>query len=323
MPSDVPRHLRVPRMRHSCRARCQLLCKPDSRGSGGVEVNQAGRSNSRWPLGMQRFIVSVLATACVAAAGASHGAGRVFSDDFESGNVNKWTADGTRAMCTVVQRGVDAGTPHGGSHMMQCNWNDTVPWNDPNNYSTVVLPQRAWNYNSEFLIRLWLRYDSDVTHVYGSKVLRLDPNDSLDGLYIIPQMNEPGGPAQIVWEFFNGVQGPVFWGRGTALGDHNWHKLEIYVKASPTANGTARVWIDGSLKLEVTNAVTVAAGHTWGPLYLMSNWSNNPHGANNHVYWDDVEVYTDTGTGASGNMADATITGGTASPNPPQNLTVQ
>ncbi len=284
-------------------------------------MNRAAWSRARKLLVIERLAVSVLAITCVAA---SHAAGRVFSDDFESGNVSKWSADGTRSMCTVAQSGVDGGAPHAGTAMMACNWNGTVAWDHPSAYSTVVLPQSEWKYNSEFLIRLWLRYDSDVSHSYGDKVLRLDPNDGLDGLYIIPQMNQPGGPAQIVWEFLNGSQGPVYWGQGTTVGDQKWHKLEIYMKASPLATGTARVWIDGTLRHELANAVTVAAGRTWGPLYLMSNWSNNPgseHGANNHVYWDDVEVYTDLGTGASGKMSDATITAGPA-PDPPHGVTV-
>jgi hypothetical protein len=88
------------------------------------------------------------------------------------------------------------------------------------------------------------------------------------------------------------------------------------------------VWIDGGLKQEATHIVTVAPGHQWGPLYLMSNWSNNPgweHGASNHVYWDDIEVYTDAGSGGSGNMSDATISAGSgdAQPAAPKNLTVQ
>jgi hypothetical protein len=289
-------------------------------------VNRTARSRPRGLLGIRRFAATVLAATCVVAAGASHAAGRVFSDDFESGNTNKWSGDAPHSMCTVVQKGVDGGTPHGGSNMMQCNWNGLVAWDDPNAYSSAELPQGAWNYNSEFLIRGWLRDDNDVSHTDGGKVLRLYPHDSLDSFYIVPQMNLSGGPALLAWEFINGTPGPVFWGHGAPLGDQKWHKVEIYVKASP-ANGIARVWIDGSLKQEVTNAATVADGHTWGPLYLMSNWSNNPgweHGANNHVYWDDIEIYTDTGTGATGSMSDATISAsaGSGSPNPPQDVAV-
>jgi hypothetical protein len=264
----------------------------------------------------------------VGGASDSRAAGRVFFDDFESGNLSKWSADGGHSMCTVVQAALDGGTVHGGTHMMQCNWNGIVAWDDANAYSTVVLPQSSWNYNSEFLIRLWVRYDRDVNHTDGGKLLRLDPNDNLESFYIGARMNLGDGPAFIYWELINGAPGPEFWGSGSALGDQRWHKIEIYVKASTSANGIVRAWIDGSLKQEATNIVTVAAGHKWGPLYLMSNWSNNPgweHGASNHVYWDDIEIYTDAGSGASGKMSVATISAGSGGTQPtaPQNLTVQ
>ena len=229
-----------------------------------------------------------------------------------------------RNMCTIVSKGIDGSIPHAGQNMMECNWNGTVVWDDPNAYTTVMLPQEAWPYSREFFIRFWVKYDQDVSHTYGGKVMRLYPPDKLDSFYFIAQMNSSGGPAQVVWEHINGVAGPTFWGAGTPLGDHLWHKVEIYIKASSSNDGVGRVWFDGSLKSEVTKTATVAAGHTWGPMYLMSNWSNNPgweHGANNHIYWDDVEVFTDKGSGATGDMSDASISGGTA-PTPPAGVAV-
>jgi hypothetical protein len=190
----------------------------------------------------------------------------------------------------------------------------------------VQLPQSAWPYTNEFLIRAWVRLDADVAHTFGSKLLRLFPDDKLDSFILDAQMNQPGGPALITWELINGAQGPETWGAGTSLGDHQWHKIEIYMNARSTATGSARVWLDGKLQLEVKNAVTVAPGGTWGPLILTSNWSSNPgweHGANNHLYWDDVEVYTDTGSGASGSMGDASVTATSGgAPTPPKRVSV-
>jgi hypothetical protein len=275
-----------------------------------------------------------LALVLLGGATASHAAGRLFFDDFESGNTNKWSTDGARSRCSIVQSGIDGGKVHGGKNMLQCNWNGLVAWNDTNAYSTMMLPQNQWNYNSEFFVRMWLRYDSDVDHTYGGKVFRFDPNDKLDSFYILPQMNDTGGPAQIDWELINGDAGPEFWGAGAPLGDQNWHKVEIYMKASASASGALKIWVDGNLVMQNSNMATVTAGHQWGPLFLMSNWSNNPgweHDAANHVYWDDIEIFTDTGSGATGNMSDATISAGTGStpppaaavPDPPTGLTVQ
>ena len=119
---------------------------------------------------VKRFALSVLVTACVLGAGAAHAAGLVFSDGFESGTLgNSWTKDGMRSMCTVVEGARDGGAPHSGKNMLECNWNGTVAWDRPDAYSTVALPQNEWKYKSEFFIRLWLRYDSDVSHSFGGK----------------------------------------------------------------------------------------------------------------------------------------------------------
>jgi hypothetical protein len=280
--------------------------------------------NEAW-LSAKRFALAVLVTACSLGVDSAHAAGLVFADDFESGGTSKWSQDGVRSMCTVVGAARDGGMPHGGTNMLECNWNGTAVWNGPDAYSTVMLPQNAWGYKSEFFIRIWVRYDKDVTHTMGGKILRLYPPDVLDDFFIVAQMNLPGGPAMVDWGMLSGKQGKVFWGEGTSLGDHSWHKIEVYMKASPGADGIARVWIDGTLRQNLTNRPTVAADHTWGPLYLMSNWSNNPgweHGANNCVYLDDVEIYTDEGSGATGSMSDASIVGMPV-PSAPNHVVVQ
>jgi hypothetical protein len=159
-------------------------------------------------------------------------------------------------------------------------------------------------------------------------VLRLYPGN--DSFYVAGQMERAGGPLFIYFESMGGQSGPLSYGDGTVFGDGKWHKLEIYIKENTSAgnDGIARVWRDGVKQVEAVNAKTVTAGTKWSHLELMSNWSSNPgweHDANNHVYWDNIEVFTDTGTGASGSMADATISasGDTKVPSPPQNVSVQ
>jgi hypothetical protein len=309
-------------------SRCQPMCQPESEEAHSIHAS--ARSQSRRPMRAARFLTALLAMVCVAAADASHAAGRVFSDGFESGNTNQWSADGLRNKCTLVGSARDGGAPHSGNSMLECNWNGTVLWSDPAAYSTMVLPQSSWNYSREFLIRLWVRFDADVNHVDGDKLLRLYPHDNLESFFVAARMNVPGGPMFVFWEQVNGKAGPEFWGGSTQLGDTRWHKLEIYVKHNSVgaADGVLRVWLDGNVAQEATNIVSVAPDHQWGPLHLMSNWSNNPgweHGATNHVYWDDIEVYTDRASGASGLMADATITGGssTPTPDPPHSVSVR
>ena len=273
------------------------------------------------------IVLAVALASLLASVSVSYAAGRVFSDGFESGNTDQWRQDGSRDMCIVVGSAHDGGSPHSGKSMLECNWNGTVSWLDPTWYSTVVLPQASWNYSQEFLIRLWVRFDADVDHVNGDKVLRLYPHDYLESFFLAAQMNQPAGPIFASWEFLNGKDGPVSWGQGTRFGDTRWHKVEIYVKhnAQGATDGVLRVWLDGSVVQESVNLVTVAPGHQWGPLILMSNWTSNPgweHDATNHVYWDDIEcLYTDLGSGGTGSMADATISG-PATPDPPKSIAV-
>lgn len=261
-----------------------------------------------------------------------HAAGRVFFDNFESGNTNAWSADTSGNKCTATRTSVDQRAPRSGSYMAECNWNGVVAWNDPQNFSALVL--RSWDYSREFLIRFWFRYSSDVDRKMGNKLMRLLSQDGSHSFYVAAQMERTNGPLFVYWESMGGRSGPLSYGDGTVAGDGNWHKVEIYMKHNNAgqSDGVVKVWLDGSIVSQGTNLVTASSGARWYPFYLMSNWSNNPgweHDANNHVYWDDVEVFSDTGSGASGSMADATISvsGGSApsgsTPSAPGSLTVR
>lgn len=261
----------------------------------------------------------------IAFANLSYAAGRVFFEDFESYSVGtlpttKWEKDGTRNLPQVVTSSIDGRFgPHGGSKMMRANWNGTVIFNDPAAYETARLS--SWNYNREFLIRLWLRYDADVDLVFGNKVFRLYPGNSIDSFYYAAAMNTN---QQLVtyWELIDSVAGPqTFWPQ--IVGNGNWHKIEIYVLHNTPGNldGILRIWVDGFMGLNSTNRKTISNGGRWYPMYLMSNWSGAPHDANNHAYWDDIEIFSDTGSGAAGLMSDATICAGSGCALPsPANL---
>jgi hypothetical protein len=252
-------------------------------------------------------------------------AGVVFFDGFEDGTANKWQQDGSRNRCPVVKRSVDGVLPHSGNFMLECNWNGQVPWNDPAAYSTLTLS--TWSYRTEFLIRLWVRFAADVTPHEGSKILRMSPGvGTTDSFIIQPDMRAADRPIQFSW-ILNKKQMPSFWGNGHTIGNGKWHRIEIYVKENHpgASDGTVRVWLDGALLQELKNEVTIAPGSHWADLYLMSNWTNNPgwdHGANNHVDWDDVQIFSDAASDARGTMADASISG-KGDPEPPKNVAVQ
>ncbi len=286
------------------------------------------RSANRVWSSLKGLLVALLAVAGTATAHPSYAAGLMFIDGFESGATDAWHADGARDKCVVVSSAHDGGAPHAGNNMLECNWNVVVDWKAHNWFSTVILSQSAWNYTREFLIRLWVRFDADVDHVNGDKILRLYPHDDLESFFVAAQMDQNHGPIFVYWEKINGKDGPVSWGKGTKLGDTEWHKLEIYMKHNTPGqtDGVTRVWIDDKLTQESVNIQTVADGRKWGPLILTSNWSSNPgweHDASNHIYWDDVEIYTDLGSGGQGSMSDASINGGNLpAPNAPNKVAV-
>jgi hypothetical protein len=248
----------------------------------------------------------------------SFAAGLVWSDDFESGNTSKWAKDGGRNLCTVVSTAVDGAAPAGGSKMAECNWNGIVSWDNSAAFSTMKL--NSWNYSKEFLVRFKVRYASDVDKKFGSKMFRF-MTDKGDNYYMAAQLESAGAPMFSFWETIGGRAGPMTYGDGSAFGaDGKWHEVEIYVKQESGSTGVVRVWQDGRVIQQASNLQTITSGGMWYPMYIMSNWSNNgpewAHDADNHVYWDSFEIYSDTGSGASGSLADGTIGGGGTTPPP-------
>lgn len=228
--------------------------------------------------------------------GGANAGGRIFYDGFESGTTSMWKQDDYRNRCQVVTSAADGVVgPRTGSRMLRCNWNGTVAWNDPAAFETLTIPTD--NYSNELFIRVWVRRDANLERTEGSpaKLIRLFRQEPyLDSFENIVPWNGLS---------HRGTFSSTYW--GGAPGDNSnshsaWHKVEYYFHQS---NGTHKVWHDGIL---VRNDTGLKFGAKWSPLYITSNWSD-PHDANNYVYFDDVEVFSDMATGATGSMSDATI----------------
>ena len=91
--------------------------------------------------------------------------------------------------------------------------------------------------------------------------------------------------------------------------------------------GQIKVWHDNVLIR--SNSVSMGS-QKWLPFYLTSNYADS-HDATNYVYFDNIEIYSDAGTGATGLMSDGTISntssstsssGTTTLPPAPTNLVV-
>lgn len=228
-------------------------------------------------------------------------AGRVFYDGFESGNTNLWQQGGTSNRCQVVGTGADGiAGPRAGSRMARCNWNGSVAWNDPAAFESLVL---SIPYTNEFLLRLWLRPDQNLEKTGGSptKIMRFfnwtgDTSTYLDlfGSLISGNGLKNEGTA--------GGQGLAsYWGgKDNASNPASWHKVEYYINQ---ASGLIKVWHDGVLVRSDSNLRF--NGAKWTPFNLTSNWAD-AHDATNYLYFDEVEIFSDTGTGSSGSLSDAT-----------------
>lgn len=239
------------------------------------------------------------------------GATRVFFDDFESGNADKWAFTGTGTKAIVVTTAADSTAAHGGTKQLECNWDG-----GPGTPQTYV-GYHPIDYTSEMLVRLWFRYDADVDRKFGAKMLRLGIYPTYS-FYCGAQMEpgrEPNFPMFAFFEDMNGVTGPSTNGGGFPAGDGNWHKLEIYIKHNTpsNSNGIAKVWIDGNAIINASGLDMRAVDGCWTNITFLSNWSDNgpewSHDATNHVYFDDVEFFSDktTGDACTGSMSDASI----------------
>jgi hypothetical protein len=241
-------------------------------------------------------------------------ASRIFYDGFETGTTDLWKTADYRNRCTVVTAAFDATVgPYQGAKMASCNWNGTVVWNDSASFETLALPPVADS--NELFYRFRVRLDKDVDKGAGSagKLLRVyvsSPvyNDMFDAARTSVGLTNEG--------LAGGNQMPTYW--GSATGDATaatgaWHKIEYYFNKS---TGTVKVWHDGVVIRNLTGLAF--NGAWWAPVYLLSNYAD-PHDASNHVYFDDIEVFTEAGDTATGSMVDGTIADGSADekPKPP------
>ncbi|MBL8254903.1 MAG: hypothetical protein JNJ76_15020, partial [Candidatus Competibacter sp.] len=106
----------------------------------------------------------------------------------------------------------------------------------------------------------------------------------------------------------NNTRVPTYWGGAT--GDNTaissgWHVVEYYFNRS---TGAVKTWHDHVLVVDSNVGQFSGSIGEAGNFYLTSNFSD-AHDAENFVYFDEIEIFSDanTGTPATGSMADASI----------------
>lgn len=270
--------------------------------------------------------VAALVLAALLSSSGAMAAGRVFFDGFEDGTTNAWSNGGGTGWigkCDVVTSALDGGIgPRNGTRMARCNWDGTQ--GEPDGHSYQAMNKTGWAKTRESFMRFWVRVDSDVDNKQGSKLFRAPGAISYDAIQF-----EYGTGASFfstIYKSNNQQIGTTNWGCGGGFRSGTWKKFELYFLESTSGqnNGVARIWVDDVLCWEALNQNTddpQGAGY-WADFHLMSNWSLDSggaadwtHDANNHIYWDDFEIYSDAASGATGLMSDGSISvGGGGSP---------
>ena len=176
------------------------------------------------------------------------------------------------------------------------------------------------------------RPDSDVDQKQGSKLFRGPGAISFSAI----QFEQGADPSFLSTIFKSNNQqiGTTNWGCGSGFRNGQWHQFEIYLLKSTagSSNGLARIWTDDQFCWEAINQNTddPQGAEYWDEFHMMSNWSISEvgwdHDAANHIYWDEFEIYSDTGTGGTGSLSTGTVTQGgsdTTAPAAPTGLGVQ
>jgi hypothetical protein len=253
------------------------------------------------------FVLAAMALAALGTFDAANAAGRVFYDGFESGNTNLWRQDDFRNRCQVVTAAADGvAGPYVGSRMVRCNWDGTAAWNAPTTYESLVVDIP---YTNEFLLRARLRADRNWEKTSGSatKIMRFYNWTGSQSTYL-DLFGSVIGTSISNQGVAGGAQLATYWGGlDNASDPSSWHKVEYYINQSA---GTIKVWHDGVLVRN--NTGFNFNGAKWTPFYLTSNWSD-AHDGTNYIYFDEVEIFSDTGTGASGSLSDASATASASS----------
>lgn len=255
--------------------------------------------------------IAIILVMNIIAAPMAHSAGRVFYDGFEDGTTDAWAQDQwNTTKCPVVTASIDGiAGPYAGTYMVQCNYQTDGNW------PQINLPNFDAYYTDEFFIRMRYRPDTDVNRTGGyqgqptvgqasfkfMRFFQLNPYHDMFEVAGHPQSanNNAGNPN-------DGDLFPTYWGGAT--GDNTnqssaWHTIEYYLKQS---TGSFKVWHDGILIRDDSGYDYV--GTKWTSFFLQSNGDAGVTDNSNHWYVDEFEVYSDTGTGATGLMSDATIT---------------
>lgn len=262
----------------------------------------------------------------VGANGASS-ASRVFYDGFETGNTNLWSQVDFRDKCQAVQSSGDGGAaPQSGAWQARCNFNGTVEWNTGPRFETLHMSP---TFGNEYFLRLYIRTSPNLTSTgalgdnTGPKLLRYF-GGTYAGFLGQEDVNPGTEPVDLAWSHESPGSSYSQYGLGQ-ISRTGWTKYEMYFNKTTDRH---RIWIDDVLVRDVTSEDLAQFN---GELDIVSNWSGadgtRVHDDTNYMLFDEIEVFSETGSGANGSLSDGTIVQGggadTTAPAVPTGLAVQ
>ena len=224
-----------------------------------------------------------------------------------------WQSDSGRLAPDVVSSSLDGVTgPHSGTKMCRLNY-DTLRGTTLNEYTSIQQNPSGISYTNELFYRYWIRFDADHgisppgTEAKFARIFTTSP------VYNDVFYDFAGSPSAPEFDLVVLVNGGYIGGKtyiSTPTAFTQWQKMEMYLNFS---TGTLRVWLNGN-QVFTTSGANLSAGR-WLDFYPQSNWGavNNDgyrNGSNNHMYFDDLEIFSDVGTGATGLMSNASIQAG-------------
>lgn len=263
------------------------------------EAGTAPRRNSAAGSGSSRAALQFAALLLLLMPALASAQGRVF---YEPGDGSSKAV--TDCVPTTTSRD---GVAHRGGSALECGWDGTRGWQD--SAKTRELELSAVPMTAELFADAWFRVDADVDRVAGSKLMRF----SFGAADVIIACQFEQQPDATLFMSVGGQ--PSFWG-GTAASRcrEGWQRLRVYMSRT-----LIRLWLGDVLLREWAGAFNVN-----GMVAFVSNWSDNAgwsHDAANHVYWQGVQVFSDTGTGGVGSMREGTMTQGGAVTPPVSSIT--
>lgn len=219
-------------------------------------------------------------------------------------------ADGDGTVPAANNQGHDGlYAPVAGSRMFECSYGTA----GTDTWFCNYIPINAL-YTNEMMIRIWIRADTDVQGNQGSMahLLRLyqggaNASDILTSMIGDSSGNEANTLmiADALWGGVRPANSPQYYQWNSGIGNHQWHKYEMYLNNS---TNVYKLWEDDVLIMSVSDPMVTFHFQNFIPMH---NWgSPKPTDNNTHFYFDEVEVYSDTGTGGIGSMAAGTMTQG-------------